>query len=148
MKYFKILVLIFIFSTKLSYAIDFKLSLSDQVEDVKYFSLQVQNNNKIKNIDVALEGDANNVTIKQYYSFQCKWGRVTGVRLSMDSSSADGPLSFDNIYMLDSELNIVFAKSYSRVGKKWIDPISLNNAVCNHLSDGLKNDLSSKKIIL
>ena len=92
MKYFKILVLIFIFSTKLSYAIDFKLSLSDQVEDVKYFSLQVQNNNKIKNIDVALEGDANNVTIKQYYSFQCKWGRVTGVRLSMDSSSADGPL--------------------------------------------------------
>ncbi|CAH6691682.1 hypothetical protein [Klebsiella grimontii] len=145
MKYFKILVLIFIFSTKLSYAIDFKLSLSDQVEDVKYFSLQVQNNNKIKNIDVALEGDANNVTIKQYYSFQCKWGRVTGVRLSMDSSSADGPLSFDNIYMLDSELNIVFAKSYSRVGKKWIDPISLNNAVCNRLSDGLKNDLSSKK---
>lgn len=48
MKYFKILVLIFIFSTKLSYAIDFKLSLSDQVEDVKYFSLQVQTIIKLK----------------------------------------------------------------------------------------------------
>lgn len=145
MRYFKILVLIFIFSTKLSYATDFKLSLSDQVEDIKYFSLQVQNENKIKSIDVGLEGDSNNVTIKQYYTFQCKWGGVVGVRLSMDSSSVDGPLSFDNIYMLDSELNIVFAKSYSRVGKKWIDPISLNNAVCNRSSGGLKNDPSTKK---
>lgn len=74
MKYFKILVLIFIFFAKLSYATDFKLSLSDQVEDIKYFSLQVQSNNKVKNIDVGLEGDSNNVTIKQHYTFQCKWG--------------------------------------------------------------------------
>ncbi|MEB0952944.1 hypothetical protein [Citrobacter sedlakii] len=47
--------------------------------------------------------------------------------------------------MLDSELNIVFAKSYSHVGKKWIDPISLNSAVCNRTSGGLKNDPSTKK---
>lgn len=47
--------------------------------------------------------------------------------------------------MLDSELNIVFAKSYSHVGKKWIDPISLNSAVCNRISGGLKNDPSTKK---
>ena len=145
MRSFNILVLIFIFSTKLSYATDFKLSSSNQVEDIKYFSLQVQNDNKIKNIDVGLEGDSNNVSIKQYYTFPCKWGGVIGVRLSMDSSSADGPLSFDNIYMLDSELNIVFAKSYSHVGKKWIDPISLNSAICNRTSGGLKNDPSTKK---
>lgn len=145
MKFFKILVLVFVFSTKLSHATDFKLSSSDQIEDIKYFLLQVQNDNKIRNIDVGLEGDSNNVTIKQYYTFQCKWGGVTGVRLSMDSSSVDGPLSFDNIYIVDSELNIVFAKSYSRVGKKWIAPISLNNAVCNRSSSGLKNDPSTKK---
>ncbi|ELQ6258174.1 hypothetical protein ACWKM5_000049 [Cronobacter turicensis] len=145
MKYFKIFMLILVFTAKLSYATGFKLSSSDQVEDVKYFSLQVQNDNKIKNIDVGLEGNANNVTIKQYYAFPCEWGGVTGVRLSMDSSSIDGPLSFDNIYMLDSELNVVFAKSYSRVGKKWIDPISLNSAVCNRSSGGLKNDPATKK---
>ncbi|ELY2496065.1 hypothetical protein SMB59_001502 [Cronobacter muytjensii] len=70
---------------------------------------------------------------------------MAGVRLSMDSSSVNGPLSFDNLYMLDSELNIVFAKSYSRMGKKWIDPISLNNDVCNRSSGGLKKDPLTKK---
>lgn len=145
MIFFKLLVLIFIFSPTLSFATDFKLSSSDQVSDVKYFSLQVQNSNKIKNIDVGLEGDSNNVKVKQYYTFPCEWGRVDGVRLSMDSSSADGPLLFDNIYMLDSDLNIVFAKSYSRMSKKWIDPISLNSTVCNRLSGDLKNDPTTKK---
>ncbi|EPK8184148.1 hypothetical protein L7H97_005518, partial [Klebsiella pneumoniae] len=118
---------------------------SDPVEDVKYFSLQVKNDNGIKNIDVGLEGNSSNVTIKQHYTFSCQWGDVSGVRLSMDSPSIDGVLLFDNIYALDSKLNIVFAKSYSRMSKKWVDPISLNSAVCNRSGGGLKNDSITKK---
>ncbi|XCJ15179.1 hypothetical protein ABOA28_12380 [Klebsiella pneumoniae subsp. pneumoniae] len=63
----------------------------------------------------------------------------------MDSPSIDGVLLFDNIYALDSKLNIVFAKSYSRMSKKWVDPISLNSAVCNRSGGGLKNDSITKK---
>ncbi|MGA4524748.1 hypothetical protein ACK6SQ_02770 [Enterobacter ludwigii] len=145
MRYFKILALIFVFSTKLSHATDFKLSSSDQVEDVKYFLLQVQNDNKSKKIDVGLEGNSNNAEIKQYYTFSCQWGKAYGVRLNMDSSSNDGPLLFDNIYVLDGELNIVFAKSYSRMSKKWVDPVSLNSAVCKRSGGHLKNDSTTKK---
>ncbi len=72
MKYSNMLVLLFF--TKLSFATDFKLLPSDQVEDVKYFLLQVKNGNIVKNIDVGLEGNSNNVTIKQYYTFSCRWG--------------------------------------------------------------------------
>ncbi|WP_368747958.1 hypothetical protein [Enterobacter cancerogenus] len=145
MRYFKILVLISIFLTKLSHATDFKLSSSDQVGDVKYFSLRVQNDNEIKNIDVGLEGNSNNAEIKQYYTFACQWGKAYGVRLNMDSSSIDGPLLFDNIYVLDKKLNIVFAKSYSRMSKQWVDPVSLNSAVCKRSGGDLKNDPTTKK---
>lgn len=145
MRYFKILVLMFIFSTKLSHATDFKLSSSDQVGDIKYFSLRVQNDNEIKNIDVGLEGNSNNAEIKQYYSFSCQWGKAYGVRLNMDSSSINGSLIFDNIYVLDDKLNIVFAKSYSRLSKHWVDPVSLNSAVCNRSGGDLKKDSTTKK---
>ncbi|HBQ6381304.1 TPA: hypothetical protein ACP4X7_005367 [Klebsiella pneumoniae] len=145
MKYSKILMFLFVSFARLSYAADFKLSPSDPVEDVKYFLLQVKNDNGIKNIDVGLEGNSSNVTIKQHYTFSCQWGDVSGVRLSMDSPSIDGVLLFDNIYALDSKLNIVFAKSYSRMSKKWVDPISLNSAVCNRSGGGLKNDSITKK---
>lgn len=145
MKYSNMLVFLFFFFTKLSFATDFKLSPSDQVEDVKYFLLQVKNDNRIKNIDVGLEGNSSNVTIKQYYTFSCQWGDVSGVRLSMDSSSIDGPLLFDNIYALDSTLDIIFAKSYNHMSKKWVDPISLNRAVCDRSGGGLKSDPITKK---
>lgn len=143
MKYSNMLVLLFF--TKLSFATDFKLLPSDQVEDVKYFLLQVKNGNIVKNIDVGLEGNSNNVTIKQYYTFSCQWGDVSGVRLSMDSSSIDGPLLFDNIYALDSKLDIIFAKSYSRMSQEWVDPINLNRAICDRSGGGLKSDPITKK---
>ena len=145
MRYFKASVLILILYAKLSSATDFELSPSNKIDDIIYFSLHVKNNNGIKDIDVGLEGDANNVVIKQYYTFTCQWGEASGVRLSMDSSSADGPLLFDNIYALDSKLNIVFAKSYSRINQKWIDPVSLKNSVCKRSGAGLKNDPITKK---
>lgn len=145
MKYFKIIAMLFIFFPGLSFATYFKLSPSDRVGDITYFILQAKKDKLIKDIDVGLEGNANSVEIKQYYTFSCQWGDATGVRLSMDSPSDNGSLSFDNIYALDSDLNIVFAKTYSRMNKKWIDPISLNSAVCNRLSNSLKIDLITKK---
>ncbi|PLY47862.1 hypothetical protein F153LOC_03330 [Lelliottia sp. F153] len=145
MKYFNILVFVFIFSTKLSHATDFKLSSSDQIGDIKYFSLQVRNDNGIKNIEVGLEGNSNNAEIKQYYTFSCQWGKAHGVRLNMDSSSIDGLLLFDNIYVLDEKLNIIFAKSYSRLSKQWVDPVSLSSAVCKRSGGDLKNDPTTKK---
>lgn len=135
----------FVFSTKLSHATDFKLLSSDQIGDIKYLSLQVRNDNGIKNIEVGLEGNSNNAEIKQYYTFSCQWGKAHGVRLNMDSSSIDGPLLFDNIYVLDDKLNIIFAKSYSRLSKQWVDPVSLSSAVCKRSGGDLKNDPTTKK---
>ncbi|WP_146003452.1 MULTISPECIES: hypothetical protein [unclassified Lelliottia] len=63
----------------------------------------------------------------------------------MDSSSIDGPLLFDNIYVLDDKLNIIFAKSYSRLSKQWVDPVSLSSAVCKRSGGDLKNDPTTKK---
>lgn len=51
----------------------------------------------------------------------------------MSSATEDGVLIFDNIYALDGQLNILFAKSYSRMENKWIDPINLNSSVCNRM---------------
>ncbi|ENQ1387998.1 hypothetical protein ACEOEZ_002706 [Enterobacter hormaechei] len=99
----------------------------------------------MKHIDVALEGNSNNAIIRQYYSFPCIWGKASGVRLSMDSATAEGKLVFDNIYVVDNQLNILFAKSYSRKGNKWIDPVNLNHSVCNRLSGGIKKDVLTKK---
>lgn len=145
MKCSKLLIFLFVFFANISSATDFKLLPSDQVEDIKYFSLQVKNDSGIKNIDVGLEGNSSDVVIKQYYSFSCQWGDVSGVRLSMDSKSIDGVLLFDNIYALDGELNIVFAKSYSRMSQKWTDPINLKSSVCNHSSNALKIDPITRK---
>ena len=145
MKYFKIMTLILGFSTSSSYATSFELTPSNKIDDIIYFSLLVKNDTGVKDIDVGLEGNSNNAEIKQYYTFSCQWGNASGVRLSMDSSSADRALLFDNIYVLDSKLNIIFAKSYSRMSKKWVDPVSLNSAVCKRSSSGLKNDPITKK---
>ncbi len=63
----------------------------------------------------------------------------------MDSSSIDGPLLFDNIYALDSKLDIIFAKSYSRMSQEWVDPINLNRVICDRSGGGLKSDPITKK---
>jgi len=138
----KISLFLFFFA-KLSYAMDFKLSSSDDINDVSYYSLQINNENSVKNI--GLEGNSNDVVIRQYYNFSCQWGNASGVRLGMNSSSTDGPLVFDNIYILDNKLNVVFAKSYSRIKSSWVDPVNLKYAVCNHLSNGLENDAITQK---
>lgn len=145
MIYFKLTVLILILSAKLSYAMDFRLLPSNKVEDTDYFTLKIKSDGDVKNIDVALEGNSKDVAIKQYYTFTCNWGNVTGVRLSMDSSSVDGPLSYDNIYAVDNKLNVVFAKSFSSGNNRWVDPISLNSSVCNRIGGGIKDDPITKK---
>ncbi len=140
MKFFNVILLYALFSYRLAYAIDFKLYPSSQSGDVNYFSLQITNAKKVRNIDIALEGNANNVKDEQSYTFSCQWGKAFGIRLRMDSSSSDGVLLFDNIYFFDNDLNLIFAKSYSSANKDWADPFNLANAVCNRGSNGLKVD--------
>lgn len=135
MKYSNMLVLLFLQSYHLQ-----QISNCYPLTKLKMLNIFIasKNGNIVKNIDVGLEGNSNNVTIKQYYTFSCQWGDVSGVRLSMDSSSIDGPLLFDNIYALDSKLDIIFAKSYSRMSQEWVDPINLNRAICDRSGGGLK----------
>ncbi|HCM1917599.1 TPA: hypothetical protein N3A33_003584 [Salmonella enterica subsp. salamae serovar 28:r:e,n,z15] len=144
MRCYNVLILLLVFSGY-SYSIEFKVTPFDRIDDVIYFTLHIEDVNKSKDIDVALEGNSNNITISQRYNFTCNWGKASGVRLSMDSATIDGKLIFDNIYVVDSQLNISFAKSYSRMGTKWVDPVNLNSSVCNRLSDGIKKDPLTKK---
>ncbi|MCT9846355.1 hypothetical protein N7563_20035 [Leclercia adecarboxylata ATCC 23216 = NBRC 102595] len=145
MKYFKVIILMLGFSASLSYALDFKITPSNKIDDTIYFSHEVKSESMVKAIDVGLEGNASDAEIKQHYTFSCDWGNAYGIRLSMNSSSMDGPFAFDNIYVLDEKLNIFFAKSHGRINKKWIDPLSLKSAVCKHSSGGIQNDPITKK---
>ncbi|ECC1662660.1 hypothetical protein FNO19_22665 [Salmonella enterica subsp. salamae] len=144
MRCYNVLILLLVFSG-CSYSIQFKVTPFDSIDDVIYFTLHIEDANKSKDVDVALEGNSNNIIISQYYNFSCNWGKASGVRLSMDSATRDGKLIFDNIYAVDSQLNVLFAKSYSRMGTKWVDPVNLNSSVCNLLSDGIKKDPLTKK---
>ncbi|EOV0645143.1 hypothetical protein ACOIOT_000773 [Cronobacter turicensis] len=143
MNCFKVIILL-LFSVHSSHAMDFKLVPANEVEGVKYFSLYITNKNKVKNIDIALEGNSDDIKIKQSYALSCDWGDVFGVRLNMDSASADGKLIFNNVYFFDNELNLIFAKSFSST-TTWLDPFSLKNSVCNHVSNGLKIDPVTNK---
>lgn len=128
---------------------EFKVAPSDNFDGVIYYTLHIEDAHRIRNVDIALEGNSNNVTVRQHYNFSCGWGEAFGVRLGMSSATEDGVLIFDNIYALDGQLNILFAKSYSRMENKWIDPINLNSSVCNRMGGGIKKDpLTNKDYIV
>lgn len=149
MKFYKLMMLALLFFGGYSYSMNFKLTPSDSLDGAIYFTLHINNAHKVRDVDIALEGNANNVTMRQYYDFSCGWGKAFGVRLGMDSATEDGVVTLDNVYALDSRLNILFAKSYSRMNNKWIDPINLNNSVCNRMGGGIKKDpLTSKDYIV
>lgn len=145
MKYYKLIMLTLLVFGDCSYSMDFKVTPSDSLDGVIYFTLHIEDDHKVRDVDIALEGNANNVAVRQYYNFSCGWGNAFGVRLGMDSATKDGVLIFDNIYALDSQLNILFAKSYSRIENKWIDPINLNASVCNRMGGGIKKDSLTNK---
>ncbi|ECF6054033.1 hypothetical protein FNI15_22740 [Salmonella enterica subsp. salamae] len=145
MKYYKITILMLLFFCDYSYSMAFKVTPSDNIDGIMYFTLHIDGVNKFRDIDVALEGNSKNVTIRQYYNFSCNWGEGYGIRLSMDSATTEGGGGFDNIYVVDNQLNIVFAKSYSRMRNKWTDPVNLNSAVCNRMSNGIKKDPLTNK---
>ncbi len=55
MKYYKLMILMSFFSNNL-HSIDFKLTPSDSFDGIEYFTLRNLHVNKVKHIDVALEG--------------------------------------------------------------------------------------------
>ncbi|EIY8247829.1 hypothetical protein MN522_004862 [Salmonella enterica] len=149
MKYYNLIILTLLFFGNYSYSMEFKVAPSDNFDGVIYYTLHIEDAHRIRNVDIALEGNSNNVTVRQYYNFSCGWGEAFGVRLGMSSATEDGVLIFDNIYALDGQLNILFAKSYSRMENKWIDPINLNSSVCNRMGGGIKKDpLTNKNYIV
>ncbi|MDF7681434.1 hypothetical protein PT300_12885 [Enterobacteriaceae bacterium ESL0689] len=145
MRYFKIITLASVFFSMPLSSMDFEISPPDEVDGIRYFLLKVKDDNRVRDIDVMLEGNLRAPLIRHHYTFSCQWGDASGVRLSMDSSSNDGPLVFDNIYVLDNKLDIVFAKSYARMNNKWIEPLSLTNAVCKRSGGGVKIDTITNK---
>lgn len=149
MKYFKSTLLSLILYPYFSYCIEFQVAPINNTGDNIYFLLHMENSNKKRDIDILLEGDSNNIIPRQNYNFSCDWGNAFGVRLSMNSTTVDGMLTYDNIYMVDSQLNVVFAKTYSHVKGTWRDPVNLKSLVCNQSGGRIKKDpLTDKDYIV
>lgn len=74
MKYYKLIMLTLLFIVTVHIQMDFKVTPSDSLDGVIYFTLHIEDDHKIRDVDIALEGNANNVAARQYYNFSCGWG--------------------------------------------------------------------------
>lgn len=142
MNYFSSLVLIVISMNVC--AADFHLKLgSEDLDGTKYYTLTVKNSHGQKNIDVALDGNANTVIIRDHYTFSCKWGTVDGVRVGMSSQTGDRAMAVSSYYFFDGKLDNIFAKTYAVMNaQKPYTPLSLSHSVCR------REGKASKKIIV
>jgi len=140
MKYFSSLIFIFI-STSV-YATDFSLKPgAEDLDGTKYYTLTAKNTHGQKNIDVALEGNANTVTIRDKLTFFCRWGTVDGVNVGMSSQTGDGVMAVYSYYFFDGKLANIFAKSYAVMNAKTpYAPLSLHHSVCGYEGEGVKKD--------
>ncbi|MFI8418329.1 hypothetical protein ACQKDS_19995 [Serratia sp. NPDC078593] len=140
MKYFSSL--IFVFISMSACATDFYLKPgAEDLDGTKYYTLTAKNPYGQKNIDIALEGNANMVTIRDQLTFSCKWGTVEGVRVGMSSQTGDGVMTVYSYYFFDEKLANIFAKSYAVMNaKKPYIPLSLNHSVCGHERESVKKD--------
>ncbi|WP_241623092.1 hypothetical protein [Rosenbergiella australiborealis] len=140
MKYFSLLTFIFI-STNV-YATEFYLKPGmEDIDGTKYYTLTAKNSNGQKNIDIALEGNANTVTIRDRLKFYCKWGTADGISIGMSSQTGDGVMTIYSYYFFDKKLSNIFAKSYAVMNSKTpYTPLSLNHSVCRHEGEGVKKD--------
>jgi hypothetical protein len=151
MKYFSVIALFFMAMNV--YAIDFNLVPgSKDLYGMEYYTLSVKENDKLKNIDVALEGNANMAIIRDHFTLSCPWGIAQGVMVDVSSSTVDGGMIVNNIYFFDKNLNNIFAKSYIRfndkyrkINKDWKMPISLKHSVCGLTGSKVKKDTHSNK---
>ncbi|EPN2806690.1 hypothetical protein ACTWOG_004429 [Serratia marcescens] len=140
MKYFSSLIFIFI-STSI-YAADFSLKPgAEDIDGTKYYTLTAKNTHGQKNIDIALEGNANTATIRDRLTFSCKWGTVDGVSVGMSSQTGDGVTAVYSYYFFDGKLTNIFAKSYAVMNAKTpYVPLSLHHSVCGYERQGVKKD--------
>ncbi|WP_367299638.1 hypothetical protein [Hafnia alvei] len=140
MRYFSSLIFIF-FSMNVC-ASDFYLKpSSEDLDGTKYYTLTVKNLHDQKNIDIALEGNANTATIRDHFTFSCKWGAVDGVRIGMSSQTGDRAMAVSSYYFFDDKLDNVFAKIYAVMNaQKPYVPLSLNHSVCGCEGEGVKKD--------
>lgn len=134
--------LIFIVISMNACATDFYLKPgAEDLDDTKYYTLTVKNSHGQKNIDIALEGNANTVSLRDHLTFSCKWGTADGVKVGMSSQTGDGVMTVYSYYFFDEQLANIFAKSYAVMNaKKAYTPISLNHSVCGHKGEGVKKD--------
>lgn len=140
MKFFSSLILIFISMNVC--ATDFTLKPgTEDLDGTKYYTLTAKNSYGQKNIDIALEGNANTATIRDHLTFSCKWGTVDGVSVGMSSQAGDGVMDVYSYYFFDAKLSNVFAKSYAVMNAKTpYIPLSLNHSVCGKEGEGVKKD--------
>lgn len=145
MKYFRWLIF-FLISIN-AYGINFELKpAEDDIDGVRYFKLTIINNQKNKDIDIALEGNANEARIREYLTVTCPWGKVEGVRIEMTSSDADGVMVVYGFYYFDSDLNNVFSKLYTTFNRtEFINPVSIPRSVCERKWGGVKKDSRTGK---
>ena len=145
MKYFSLAISILL--TTNAYAIDFDLKPGgEDIDGVKYYTLGAKNATEQKNIDVALDGNANTAKIRERFSFSCSWGGVEGVRIGMSSLTSDGGMTVDSYYFFDDKLNNVFSKSFSVINEKTpYIPLSLNHSACERNGGGVKKDSRTGK---
>jgi len=140
MKYFSSL--IFIFISMNVCATDFYLKPgAEDLDGTKYYTLTAKNSHGQKNIDIALEGNANTVTIREHFTFSCKWGTADGLRVEMSSQTGDGAMAVFSYYFFDDKLANIYAKSYAVMNaQKPYTPLSLNHSICGREGEGVKKD--------
>lgn len=135
----------FFLVNSVAYATEFSVHVSKDNDDNLLYILRASHLNKSKAITSELEGDANDVVIRQRYNFSCKWGGASGIRLSMVSPSSNSSLEYSFIYVFDDNLTIAYAKEYILMNSRWVDPISLEKSVCNRSGNGVSTDRLTNK---
>lgn len=140
MRFFSPLILIFI--TMNACAAEFYLKPgTEDLDGTKYYTLTAKNSHGQKDIDIALEGNANTATINGHLNFSCKWGRGDGVSVVTSSKTSDGIMTIYSYYFFDDKLTNIFAKFYAVMNsEKPYSPISLKHSVCGHKGEGVKKD--------
>lgn len=140
MRFFNFSLLFFVVAN--AYAVDYQLNpASEDIDGVKYYTLTIKHGGVEKSLDVSLEGNANNMQIKKYFTYDCSWGKAEGIRIDMTSLNADGAIFINNYYFFDKNLNNIFSKSYTLFDNKLdYHPFSIDRDVCISVDKGVKKD--------
>lgn len=121
-------------------AANFSVDLGSEKRDVGYYELHGSDGKNNVVIDGALEGNSNQASIRETRRFDCSWGTIESVRVSMSSPSENGPMVRHDIYFFDNNLKIVAAKSITKFDLQWSQPQSIENDVCERKIKSVEYD--------